>query len=442
MLHFIETSFMSRCKLFVCLLLIFYPFLSKAQNPEINLPMQFVSGYGPFLVDKDYINFAQPPADHPLYRSLASLKYNFIPSSLKLVEKGIIWTDFLQFLYQNVQAGYLSLDTYNQFRNERHISTTEKGLSKQPIACYILVIKGVDETGKEVLLIDTDNDQAFQDESPIVISDYETDNDFEKLVNKSFQIKYETVFKEKIVSRTIPLIILRNHDRYLYSFPQYGVASFKWKDRIYPIAVSHEFHFPNYQVSNIALSLDQKLPKDSIVRKGQYLRIDGQLFENKGVDFSSLSLILKEVNTSSKVYGAQKGMQAIPLKGKDAVTGKEIKLDDFKGKYLFIDFWGTWCLPCVDQLKKLSEIYSTINKEKVAFLGIAGKDNIQRLQKMISQKNIVWPNILSDNDNLIVEKYNIIAYPTGLLIDPDGHVVETDISAVTLEMILRKYLPN
>ena len=93
-------------KYFVSVPLIMICFFSWAQsNGEMKLPLRFVAGYGPFQVDKSSITFSPPPSFHPLYRSWASLQFKGVPSTLKAVEKRVIWIDFLQFLYQNVVSG-------------------------------------------------------------------------------------------------------------------------------------------------------------------------------------------------------------------------------------------------------------------------------------------------------------------------------------------------
>jgi thiol-disulfide isomerase/thioredoxin len=412
-----------------------YASLTRAQ---VSLPLTLVNGYGPFRIDKSYINFDSIGKAHPLYGTLASLQYNGLPAYLQSVKKGIIWFDFSQFLYQHVQQGNISRDVYERFCKERGITRPENELSKKPIACYVLAAKGMDAQGKELLLLDTDNDQDFGNESPIAVADYTSDEDYYHLASKAIQIDYQAVFNGTVVTRKMPLVAIRYKNNLFYNIPQYAVATLQLDNVDHEIAVSHEFRFPDFFVADIARLSKEKAPADSIVKKNQFLHVGNHLFKNKGVNYASLTLQLEEVKDS--VSGAQKGMLAIPFKGQDAVSGRKISLADYRGKYLFIDFWGTWCSPCVAQLPKLKEIYATLDSSKIAFLGIAGNDDLDRLRKMIAEKGIPWPNILSDDVNRIVEQYSITAYPTGILLDPAGKVVESKIPSVNLEAVLRKYL--
>ncbi|NVK53506.1 MAG: TlpA family protein disulfide reductase [Flavobacteriaceae bacterium] len=114
------------------------------------------------------------------------------------------------------------------------------------------------------------------------------------------------------------------------------------------------------------------------------------------------------------------------------VTGKTINLKNYRGKYLLIDFWGSWCGPCIDEIPKLKEYYKNYNS-KLEILGIACNDNKNKLSELISKMNIKWDNILSSNlkndTNNFVDKFQIRVYPTKVLLDKNGHVIKTYIGS-------------
>ena len=83
------------------------------------------------------------------------------------------------------------------------------------------------------------------------------------------------------------------------------------------------------------------------------------------------------------------------------------------------------------QLPELVQKYAQLDTSKVAFLGIAGRDNIKGAKKVITERGILWQNILSDDSNRIVELYSIAAYPTMILISPDGKIVADGFSEIT-----------
>ena len=117
-------------------------------------------------------------------------------------------------------------------------------------------------------------------------------------------------------------------------------------------------------------------------------------------------------------------------------NGQARKLSDFKGKYVLLDFWGTWCSPCVAELPALKEVYG---KFRVRNFEILGMDNefgwehpsadermklAKRAQAFIAEKNIPWTQATSESiATLAQERFRVKSYPMKLLLDPQRRVV-------------------
>ena len=396
---------------------------------QIQVPLKLINGYGPFNVDKSFLNFIEIPSEHPLFITTSKISYDGIPADIKSVKRAIVWIDFQQFLYQNAELGHLKKDFYVEYCKQHGLKVDAENLSKLPIACFFRIIIGFNKANEEILIIDLDNDGSFSDEQPNKVSIYQSDDDFKKNVGNAAMVSYETMLHGQKEQRVIPFIILKAKDRYVYSFPQYGEGSFKFQGKVEKLAVNNEFRFPNFQYSHVAHNVLGRVELESMAQKGQYLRINNNDFLYLGVDFSNLTLMLKQAE--GPVLGSQKGMYAVPFTGRDIRTGDEIKSSNFKGKYLLLDFWGSWCGPCLAQLPELVQNYAQLDTSKVAFLGIAGRDNLKGAKKVITERGILWQNILSDDSNRIVELYNIVAYPTMILISPDGKIVADGFSEIT-----------
>lgn len=407
--------------LLLTILVLFY-FTAKGQ---LQVALQTTKGYGPFRVDKSRLQFGMPPASHPLYQAANEIRFEAIPANLHSVEKGVIWIDFHQFLYQTLQAKKLAANIYDEFCKEWQINMAQKELSAKPIACFVGVVKGTNEAGEQMLIVDANNNGRFDDDTAMSVSAYQSDDDFLKALDKSITVSYQTVVKNKVVGRTIPLIILKQGDQYSYSFPEHATGEIKLDGKAIPFAVSHEFRFPSYDVANVLAPKMPNATPDSAVKVGQYIKLNNKIFRNDGVNFSSMTLTLSEMK--GVVNGAQKGMAAIPFNAKDVLTGQNINLESYRGKYLVIDFWGTWCGPCVAQLPTFIRLYTSIDKSKVEFLGIAGRDKLESVRNLLIEKKIQWPNIVSDDINHIVDQYRIMVYPTTMLIGPDGKVIDPDV---------------
>lgn len=93
-----------------------------------------------------------------------------------------------------------------------------------------------------------------------------------------------------------------------------------------------------------------------------------------------------------------------------------------KGNYLLIDFWGTWCGPCMSGMDAMRK-FRDDNKGKIEILGIA-KDGRDGWLASIKNKNLNWFHILNGKDEQdYVAKFNVTGYPTKLLIAPDGTIL-------------------
>ncbi len=112
--------------------------------------------------------------------------------------------------------------------------------------------------------------------------------------------------------------------------------------------------------------------------------------------------------------------------------GRAINLSDFRGKYVLLDFWGSWCGPCRAANPHLKQLYNQYKSKGFEILGVASeKVKSQELAEAnwkaaIEQDGLNWVNVLNDEPNMeqdVIQMYNIEAYPTQILLDPDGKMI-------------------
>ncbi|MCY1520695.1 Thiol-disulfide oxidoreductase ResA [compost metagenome] len=117
--------------------------------------------------------------------------------------------------------------------------------------------------------------------------------------------------------------------------------------------------------------------------------------------------------------------------GKDP-GGKTIKLSDYRGKYVLLDFWGSWCVPCRQAVPHLKSLFNKYNASGFEVIAIAVDDKMDAWTKAIKTDGTeIWGNILDEpgmdkgkvNLNAIHNQYNVHVFPTKLLIDRSGVIL-------------------
>lgn len=109
-----------------------------------------------------------------------------------------------------------------------------------------------------------------------------------------------------------------------------------------------------------------------------------------------------------------------------SLDGKVLKLADYRGKYVLLDFWATWCAPCVAEMPNLKTVYDSHEKSgKLVIIGLSLDEESEAPRKFVSQRNIPWLQAcLGDpSESPVTKSYGIQEIPATFLIGPDGKVI-------------------
>ncbi len=115
--------------------------------------------------------------------------------------------------------------------------------------------------------------------------------------------------------------------------------------------------------------------------------------------------------------------------------GLAVNTQNFRGTYLLIDFWSSWCKPCREQFPKLEQIATKYEEEGYRVLGVSIDDDKEKWINAIETDRLSWVNVIdgdSLNDEIEVE-YGIFVIPSNLLVDPTGKIVAKNISLEQLD---------
>lgn len=102
--------------------------------------------------------------------------------------------------------------------------------------------------------------------------------------------------------------------------------------------------------------------------------------------------------------------------------GEYISLDDLRGKVVVLDFWGTWCRPCVDSVPSIRSMHKKYSKEtSFMLIGISSDSDEEAWKEFIERNKMIWPQY-RDKDRRIQRAFGIRAFPTYIVIDHEGIV--------------------
>jgi peroxiredoxin len=126
------------------------------------------------------------------------------------------------------------------------------------------------------------------------------------------------------------------------------------------------------------------------------------------------------------------------------VRGEAVRLSSYRGKVVLLNFWATWCAPCLDEIPAFSRWQQTYRAEGLQILGVSLDDDSAPVQRAVSKYHVDYPVLMSDE--MLVELYGgVLGLPLSYLIDPAGRIVaryqgKSDLSR--MEKDLKALLPS
>ncbi|MDR2426269.1 MAG: TlpA family protein disulfide reductase [Endomicrobium sp.] len=104
-------------------------------------------------------------------------------------------------------------------------------------------------------------------------------------------------------------------------------------------------------------------------------------------------------------------------------NGKAVTLSDYKGKVVFIDFWASWCPPCISSVPAVKYLHKKMSaNQDVVVLGINSGEDAKTVASFMNNMGIDYPNLYSNNS--VIQKYKITGIPAFFIINKNGEIVK------------------
>lgn len=115
------------------------------------------------------------------------------------------------------------------------------------------------------------------------------------------------------------------------------------------------------------------------------------------------------------------------------INGKEMKLSDFRGKYIYIDMWATWCSPCRKELPYLKSLEEKYKDRNIVFVGLSIDQNKTAWTNRVNKGDLCGIQLYLGKGSKFQADYRINAIPRFILIDPNGRIVNPDMTRPSSE---------
>lgn len=142
---------------------------------------------------------------------------------------------------------------------------------------------------------------------------------------------------------------------------------------------------------------------------------------------------------SSLVTGA-----AFPDFNEKDIEGRPLSLANYKGKVVLVDFWATWCSPCMEELPHVLSAYEKHHRQGFDIVGVSLDKDEAKLKDFTRQMKMTWAQFFDGQmwSNKLAKRYGIQSIPATYLLDGEGKIIGKDLRGDQLETVLNKVLPG
>ncbi len=110
------------------------------------------------------------------------------------------------------------------------------------------------------------------------------------------------------------------------------------------------------------------------------------------------------------------------------LEGGDLTLSDFRGKFVLLDFWATWCAPCLNEMPSLLRVHDQFSKNpRFALIGISIDERPGDAAATVKLMKLSWLQAFAGPDSQVVSDYAATAIPATFLIGPDGKILATEL---------------
>ena len=315
--------------------------------------------------------------------------------------------------------------------------TDTSNLSRNTVKQDVRILVGETFSGDKFYAIDLNHDQSFAEEHFIY---YVTKNNFikpDKIPEPKLTV--EVYYKHKLITKQINIkpypyksaFKYRDSvDNYLYLMMksnEYKKATLLLEKNVYDIAISNESPSIYYTSKKTVIYIMEKgkgFDKKYQYRIGDSVYINKYVIYIKEIDLLGDELIVEVYNKNTEIINGFRENEQVLNINTVSIDSVKVSLNDFRNRYILIDFWGTWCGPCKENIPLLRAMHKKFLNKEFVIIGIASDKELSLVRNYVNIEAIKWLNVFDSFENpAIVKTFRVEIFPTYLLIDKNGKIV-------------------
>ncbi|WP_353484461.1 TlpA disulfide reductase family protein [Haliscomenobacter sp.] len=365
------------------------------------------------------------------YFSLWNFEPNYLPSTDSLAKKLQGIPTYLKdygvalFIYPDQQK--IKEDIRKTFKNNE--ARADSLIRK--LKYFNLMVVGYDKSDK-VIIIDSDNNYDLSNDFVVrfpLARKEDNQQQYSTLNYQSFdqgKIQWKSsnvmihAFNSWII-KTIP----ERYDMWISPFGTVYKGSFKIGDQVYNLALNNapeRFDNMDLLIKPNGLNLAENNPLSAFLPKMDTFQLAQKSYHIKYIAPDVDTLIIEE--TPPKKYrGIVSGALMPDLKYPN-LKDKIVSTSSYRGKFLLIDLWGSWCGPCIAQMPKLKLLHEKYRSKNFAILGLAFEidKTLNNLKAAVLEQGLPWDQLYT-TEPLKVFFSNHAIFPTYVIVAPDGTIL-------------------
>ena len=318
---------------------------------------------------------------------------------------------------------------------------------------------------KRVIMVDSNNDKDFGNEKileynyPLSIEEQKEIQNSLPTISTQFEfLENGKIFTKNAKIKPTPYLgslrLSFNTDNeiekkyYLFvSIPEHKKGEINVNGVDFTVFVSNKFTRMDY-LKEERVSIFITPEPDALLSEleGNIPYIIGDVFNVKGHDYliDSISkwgdkLFINYIGKNERPEGISEGYYLPKFEAK-YLDNTVFDIAKYSGKYVLLDFWGTWCAPCIKLIPELKKLNDDFSDKNFALISVAYDDDPGKITDFIIKEDMNWPHLFvnkNQNDaNSVTGKLKVTKYPTTILISPDGKIAGRDLALDKLRELL------